>query len=191
MDDFSKKSRTFVGTNYVKQKTGLNENGFLLLENILSLSMLCLLTAAICGTVVWALDKARDIEGDLELLRELSYVMERITADADFADKVEIYNDADNEGMRIYYRKSPNEEEKIFYGRAKAPGGNHYRIYAHDEKGPITGDSLLGQVNITKFKANKVSEHIISIELSGISQITKRTYDINTAVYVQGEIINK
>lgn len=159
---------------------------------MLSLSIMFILVGTICGTVVWALDKVRDIEADLELTRELMYVTERITDDADFADRVEIYNNTDDQGMRIHYRTKPGEDKDIiYYGRAQAPGASHYRIFAHDEKGPVTGDSLLGSVNITKFKINKVSEHIISVELSGISQSTKKTCDLNTAIYVQGEIINK
>ena len=150
------------------------------------------LIGALGSLVFWSFEQNKNIRGDFELTREMLYITERITDDANLAEKVELLHYNDNEGLRIYYRKQPGGGlDVIYYGKMEAPESNLYRMVAHDASGPVTGDSILGRVNITDFKTEKISPHTVSLEISGASGVTGRTYELKSAVYVQGDIIEK
>lgn len=135
------------------------------------------------------MQKSKEIRGDFELTRELSYVMERIAEDANLAERIKLDHTVNGEGIFIEYRCKPNEPLiKTSYVRMDSPNRRLSRIIAKDPTAPMTGDSELGQVHIANFKTKKISEHLILIELEGISRVTNHSCELKTAVYTQGEI---
>lgn len=124
------------------------------------------------------------------MTRELTFVMERITEDVNLAERIRLDRTVGKNGIFIEYRTKPNEPlNETSYIKMDAPSGRLSRIIVKDPTAPITGDSELGQVHITNFKAKKISEHLILIELEGISRVTNHKYLLKTAVYTQGEIL--
>lgn len=143
------------------------------------------------GSVIYfSIKTSKEIKGDLELTRELSYVMERITEDANLADEVKLTHLITGDSIFIEYRNLPSDSKlsKISYVKMDAPTPGLSRIILDGETAPLTGDSELGQVHILKFKTKKISEHLFTVELTGISRVTNHTYTLKTAIYTQGEI---
>lgn len=120
--------------------------------------------------------------------------MERITEDANFSDKIVISHFSHGDKVVIKYRNKAQAEEKdfneIYYAQEDAPTNNLSRIIVNNANAPMTGDSELGNVHILSFKVKKISAHIVSIELEGISRVTKHKYKLKSAAYAQGEIID-
>lgn len=141
----------------------------------------------------YTIKTSKTIKGDLELSRELSIVMERITEDANLADRVKLTHLQTGDTVFIEYRNKISESQnyslnKISYGLTEAPTHGLSRIVVDGASAPLTGDSELGQVHITKFETKKISNHLFTVELTGISKVTNHTYTLKTAIYTQGEV---
>lgn len=168
----------------------MSEKGFILFNNLISLSIILVLLSTIGVIIFWTLQKGKEIRGDFELLRELSYSMERITEDANLADRVKLDHTVTGDIIFIEYKTKPkNTFERVSYGKMDAPNGRLARMIVDSPTAPMTGDSEIGNVHITNFKTKKVSEHLILVELEGMSRVTNHIYTLKTAIYVQGEIL--
>lgn len=164
------------------------------MENLISLSVIFILLSAMGSIIYYAIKTSKDIKEDLELSRELSIVMERITEDANLADRVKLTHLVSGDTVYIEYRNKQSELQnytlkKISYGLIDAPTPGLSRIVVDGETAPLTGDSKLGKVHIMKFETKQISNHLFTVELTGISKITNHTYTLKTAIYTQGKVV--
>ena len=172
----------------------MNERGAILLETLISLPVIVFLISALGGCILWSFKTISWQKDDWELQQELHYAMERLAEDADRAEYAKITHLAEGDSVRLYYRHDisraalEKSEPDVSVTYAKKDSGKYGegRMIVEKSSMPMTGDSIFGRVNITKFRGDMVSPHIMQVQMTGQSLLTKHEYTLETAVFMRG-----
>ena len=172
----------------------MNERGYILLETMVSLPVVVFLLSVLGGCMLWSFKAISWQKNEWELQQELHYVMERFVEDANRAEYAKITRLTEGDSVELCYRQDLSREalEKrepdCFIAYAKRDSAKYMegRMIVENSFMPMTGDSILGRVNITEFRCNMVSPHILHVQLTGKSFLTKHEYTLETAIFMRG-----
>ncbi len=172
----------------------MNERGYVLIEALLSIPVLLFLLSALGASVLWSFKALSWQKDDWEMQQELHYVMERITEDANRAEYAEIKHGKQGDQISLCYRRGLSQQdlekksrEYVLYGKQESEKYGEGRIFSKSISMPMTGDSLLGRVNITEFRCSMETPHILRVRLTGKSFLTKHEFSLETAVFMRGQ----
>jgi len=172
----------------------MNERGYVLLEMLVSLPVLLFLMSVLGASVLWSFKVLSWQKDDWELQQELLYVMERIAEDANRAEYAKIEHGPQGDQLSLRYRRGVSgaalegkPREVVLYGKQESERYGEGRIFVRNISMPMTGDSLLGRVNITEFRCSMETPHTLRIRLTGKSFLTKHEFSLETAVFMKGQ----
>ncbi|MBQ7479929.1 MAG: hypothetical protein IJT01_13705 [Selenomonadaceae bacterium] len=173
----------------------MNERGAILLETLISLPVIVFLISALGGCILWSFKTISWQKDDWELQQELHYVMERLVEDANRAEYAKITHLAEGDSVCLYYRQNMTRaalekrepDMSITYAKKDSEKYGEGRMIVDNPSMPMTGDSIFGRVNITRFRCDMVSPHIMQVQLTGKSFLTKHEYTLETAVFMRGQ----
>ncbi len=163
------------------------------METLLSIPVLLFLLSAFGASVLWSFKVLSWQKDDWELQQELHYVMERIAEDANRAEYAEIKHGPLGDQLSLCYRRGLSRDaldgkpkEYVLYGKQVSEKYGEGRIFVKSVSMPVTGDSLLGRVNITEFRCSMETPHILRVRLTGKSFLTKHEFSLETAIFMRG-----
>ena len=168
-------------------KLSLDESGQSLLELLVSLPIITMLLISLGGGFLYIMRIYMQELSEWELQNEIRTAMERITADMSHAQTVTIDTLNGQSRLQITQQNSSLTDHslrQITYWTA-----NHnqaWRIVINANTMPLTGESILGKVNITRFYCHEVADHagLFHLEIAGQSLLTQSTFSLSTAVFV-------
>lgn len=119
--------------------------------------------------------------GDTELQEQLRLAAVDVVMDLSYADRVEVQE----AGVRIWSRRRSGGQAWIEY-QVKNP-----RAVGEITKNtqPLTGDSVHGDIRITKFHCSKLNERTILVEIEGVNKTTGKIFAIETAAFLQNAVM--
>ncbi len=175
-----------------RKVTAADERGYILLETVLALPCLVVLLSVLGGCILWAVKTAAWQRDDWEVQEELRYVMGKLVEDASRSESAAITREG--KSIRLYYRKNMNplQLEKaptLYIGYSKWGGGEWGKgwIEMVDKvAAPMTGGTLLANLDVTDFCCTMETDHILHIHLAGKSLRTGHEFSLETAVYIRG-----
>ena len=156
-----------------------NKQGASLIELLVAMPLLCFLLLTI-GTAFLLLMKFYSVYlGDLELQQQLRFAVLSMTRDIAAAKTVEISKDK----LEITTERHLEQEKQILYELNTRPTIN--RLMKDNQ--PLTGESRVAAISITKFNCKKIKNRIINIEIEGVNENTNKKFSLETAVVILGD----
>jgi len=151
-----------------------NKKGASLIELLVAMPLLCFLLLTI-GTAFLLLMKFYSAYlGDLELQQQMRFAVLSLTRDIAAAKSVEISMDK----LDITTERHLDQGKQILY---ELNTGQTINRLMKDNQ-PLTGESRVATISITKFNCKKVKNNIINIEIEGVNQNTNKKISMETAV---------
>ena len=151
-----------------------NQKGALLVEMLVAMPLLCFLLLTI-GTAFLLLMKFYSVYlGDLELQQQMRFAVLSMTRDITSAKTVEVSTDK----LEITTERHLEQTKQILYELNTRPTIN--RLMKDNQ--PLTGESQVAAISITKFHCKKIKNHIINIEIEGVNKNTNKKISLETAV---------
>jgi len=152
-----------------------------LLEVIVALPLLSIMLLSL-GTAFLLLLRMYFCDlGDGELQEQLRLAAVNIVTDVSYADRVEVQQD----GLKIWSRRRSSGQGWINY-RLKDPLSVG-KITKNTQ--PLTGDSIHGDIRITKLHCSKMNERTLLLEIEGINKTTGKIFSIETAAFLQNAVM--
>jgi type II secretory pathway component PulJ len=151
-----------------------NKNGASLVEMLVAMPLLCFLLLTIGAAFLLLMKFYSVYLGDLELQQQMRFAVLSMTRDIAAAKAVKISSDK----LEITTERHLEQEKKILY--ELNTGQTISRLMKENQ--PLTGESRVAAISITKFNCKKVKNHIINIEIEGINQNTDKKISLETAV---------
>ena len=146
------------------------QSGYGLVELMVSLPILILMLLSLSAAFLWFLKSYLLVFSEFELHNQVRMPMERIAHDLTYADQAALLSD----GIRIFVWNSQGNKDWVVYTFENS------RIYRDTQ--PLTGDTRIGDMVITKFQCEQKEPRNIYIEIEGKNLTTGYTFSLETAV---------
>ena len=163
------------------------------METAISIPVIVFLLSVLGGGMMWSLRMVSWQKDDWELQQELQSVLERIVEDASRAEYAKVTRLSGGDFLWLFYRHDLSGEKlegapdcTILYAKQDSEKYREGRMVVHSSSMPMTGDSILGRVNITEFRCRMETPHVLHIRLTGRSFLTKHEFSLETAVFMRG-----
>ena len=156
------------------------QKGAMLLELLFMLPLLSLLLISVAGAFFLVVRLYFHELSDLELEEQVRLATANIVTDIKYADKAEIMQD----GIRIWTRRRSSGGQRWVDYQIRTPisGGKIMK-----DGQPLTGDSMYGDIRITKFYFEKPNERTVFFEIQGINKITGKVFSLETGAAMQNQ----
>jgi type II secretory pathway component PulJ len=151
-----------------------NKKGASLVEMLVAMPLLCFLLLTIGTAFLLLMKFYSSYLGDLELQQQMRFALLSMTRDIAAAKIVEISADK----LEITTERHLEQEKQILYELNMGPTIN--RLMKDNQ--PLTGESRVAAISITKFNCKKIKHHIINIEIEGVNENTNKKISLETAV---------
>ena len=116
--------------------------------------------------------------GDWELQKQVAFAMERMTTDLRYAENATISGDT----LRVLCRMTNETAQWVDYEMTAEDLPRMMR-----SRQPMTGESSLGMIAMTRFAAEAVGPRTIFLRLRGENRLTGHIYELETAVTWTGK----
>lgn len=150
------------------------EKGSTLLSLLVSVPLLTVMLIGLATFLCFGIKRYVYLRGNYELIEQVRTPLERIVRDLNVAEQAM----KDGNRLWIYTRntsESPTWNDYMLVGASS----DNPRISRNSQ--PLTGDSKLGDIRITKFDFS-VEGRTVFVEISGKNMMTEREYTLKTAV---------
>ncbi|MBQ9377031.1 MAG: hypothetical protein IJU05_04425 [Schwartzia sp.] len=154
------------------------ERGQGLLELLVSMPLVAVLLIALGTAFAFGVRAYVFLLGDWELQKQVAFAMERMTTDLRYAEDVTVTGDT----LRVFCRMTSEAPQRIVYERTSETLPRMMRDHQ-----PMTGESSLGTIAMTRFTAEAVGARTIFLRLGGENRLTGHTYELETAVTWTGK----
>lgn len=161
------------------------EEGFILLDLLVSFPLVTLLLTALAGLSFFAARSAFMLYADMELKQEVQGAFIRIVSDASSAYSIRPFSLGHEHGVAFRKRSPALQDSASIEGAAYFvhEAQRKRRLVYQDERQPITGDSQFAGVAITEFSWREISPLLQEFRLTGKSLVTGHSYSLATRVY--------
>ncbi len=168
------------------------ERGHSLFELSLSLPIMLVLTLTLGAMFLWTMKIFIYEMADWELQMELYTALQRVAGDARTAGSIRInhkkllHEGDDHAYCSINIMKPqcyPSTDIKTAYYEAANPD-IVWKIYRNSTNEPITGDSIIGDVHLSRFHCEIIPPARLRIEIGGMSGITGHKMDVSAEIFV-------
>lgn len=149
------------------------QKGMALLELLVAIPLLSILLASLGTAFLWGLKFYFFAVSDWELQEQVRISIERIVRDITYADRVKLVG----EEVRIWIKDDETTDQK--YVVYTTNGSRLPEITKNSQ--PMTGQSRLGEIAITKFNFRMQGTRTVFIEIEGENTLTKRRFLLETA----------
>lgn len=171
---------------------GERQQGFALLEVVVSIPMMVLLLVSLGTAVFWGLHHYLYFLADAELQQEVQVSFQRVVDDMLEAREIQPLP-IGRQGytlIKTLPAGTKNAEEKtvrMIY-EIHTIQGTH-KLVCGDVEAPMTGNHSLAGVTITTFSCEPESGEpgLYTVRLTGKSEVTKHVYSLETAVYLPAD----
>ena len=160
-----------------------SERGQVLLETVVTLPMIALLIGTALALLIFSVRFYRQNMADIELQSEIRLAMERIVEDASRSRSFSLEPVGSRLVLRRVHTGAVGSEDEVAYFLRDDVGTGAVRLCRNATNAPITGASRYGEVTITRFSCRRVGSRL-RIELAGKSLVTKRTFSLNTEIFM-------
>lgn len=157
----------------VADRRRFGERGAGLLELAAAMPLLALLLAAVGTSFAFGVRAYAFLLSDWEMQREAGFAMERMTADLRYAEDAEVLNGR----LRVRCRQTSEAAQWVEYARTS---GEMPRMTRNSQ--PMTGESTLGPIAMTRFEAERVGARTMRLRLDAENRLTGRAFSLETAV---------
>ncbi len=162
-----------------------NEQGFLLLDAVISLPILLLILTAVVTISFASIRHIYRAYAMEELRYEVQEVMLRIVEEMSTARQVEWGYAGDENGLQIFRRPYFTDETAVHTYFLHA--GNHTQnIYFQEPDFPVTGKNDLATVQIVDFHMEEAGDGLYAVSIKGEVLQIGRTYELTAYVHVDG-----
>ena len=151
-----------------------------MLEMMIAMPLITALFIVFGVLLCWGVKSYVYMKSDYELVEQIRIPVERIERDLQCAEDVKILTG----GLYIYCRNASESPHWVHYYLQNADKAS--RKISREEQ-PLTGDSRLGDIRITKFVYRIAGNGIVYVEVAGVNLLTNKTYDLHTAVALPGK----
>lgn len=177
---------------------GMNEDGFIFMENLIALPLLVMLLLGIMSLFFWCMRCYFIHLADGELVQEVQGAFAQIMEDAMRGESIEQTGHKE-QSFAIITKPDPlgmhtGKEEKRSDGKFRITYGLHTMagtkklIRANQLEAPLSGDHALARVTIEELwaKADDSCPGIYKLHIKGRSEVTQHAYTLESAVYLPG-----
>lgn len=170
----------------------LEERGHSLFELSLSLPIMIVLTLTLGAMFLWTMKAFIYEMADWEMQEELYTALQRVSGDARTASSISInhkkliHDGTDHAYCSLSIWKPqcyPSTEKTMIYYSAEQPDVV-WKLYRNNTSEPITGDSILSDVHLTRFHCEIIPPAILRIEIAGKSGITRHTLETSAEIFM-------
>ncbi|MBR5381589.1 MAG: hypothetical protein IK136_03100 [Oscillospiraceae bacterium] len=154
------------------------ERGQGLLELLVSMPLVVILLIALGTAFAFGVRAYVFLMGDWELQKQVAFAMERMTTDLRYAENATVSGDT----LRVLCRMTNETAQWVEYTRTTEDMPRMMR-----SSQPMTGESSLGSIAMTRFTAETVGPRTIFLRLCGENRLTGHTYELETAVTWTGK----
>ena len=168
------------------------EQGHSLFELSLSLPIMIVLTLTLGTMFLWSMKIFIYEMADWALQEEMYTALQRVAGDARAASSIKIrhkkliYEGDDHAYCSIVLWKSqcyPSTEKTRVYYEAYQPDVI-WKLYRNNTNEPITGDSILSDIYLTRFHCEIIPPARLRIEIAGVSGITKHRLETSAEIFL-------
>lgn len=149
------------------------QQGMALLELLIAMPLLSILLVSLGTAFLWGVKLYFFAVSDWELQEQVRISVERIVRDITYADSVKLVG----EEVRIWIKDDDTTGQK--YVVYTINGSRLPEITKNSQ--PMTGQSRLGEIGITKFHFRMQGARTVFIEIEGENTLTKRKFLLETA----------
>lgn len=162
------------------------ERGTSFLECLTALPLLAIVFTAFALLLTSVTKDIVCLLADWELQQEICLVTQRLERCLASADKVEFYGTG-GQTISIRCREPGNPQRERWYTyTVKQSTYQPARVTENTQ--PLTGDSSLGQTEITAFDCHYDGKGVFAIRVAGKSRVSKHDFALETACLVTDEV---
>ena len=154
------------------------ERGSVLLEMAVAAPLLAVLAAAVGTMFLFGVRSYLLVMSDWVLQEQVSYAMERLTADLRYAEDAK----AENGRLRVLCREVSGDAHWVEYDRTLEEQSRIRR-----DRQPLTGQSTLGAIRMQRFEAERIDERTMFLRIVADNEWTGQSYELETAVTWTGK----
>lgn len=152
-----------------------DENGFSLLEMVVAMPLITILLLSLGAILCWGLRSYVYLKGDYELISQVRIPLEQVERDLRYAEDIKILSG----GLYIFNRNANGVSQTVEY-KLSNPGRVNSKISRMSQ--PITGNTSLADIRITKFDYKLIGERTVYVEIEGMNFLSGKRYSLHTAV---------